>query len=73
MRKNSNETKLDKGVKKAKIVYYIIAAIGTAISAVILLGIFYPRKSKKIESISDCPEELIPGQDDDGDDEAEEL
>ena len=72
MRKNSNETKLDKGIKKAKLAYYIIAAIGTAISAVILLGLFYPRKSKKIESISDCPEELIPGQDDD-EDEAEEL
>lgn len=73
MRKIKNNDKLDRAIKKAKLVYYIIAAIGTAISAVILLGLFGPRKSKKIESISDCPEELIPGQDDDDEVEEEEL
>lgn len=71
MRKINNE-KLDRGVKKVKIVYYVIAAITTVVSLVIFAATFMPRKSKKIESISDCPEELIPGQDDD-EDEVEEL
>lgn len=71
MKKINNE-KLERGVKKVKIVYYLIAAITTVISLVIFAATFMPRKSKKIESISDCPEELIPGQDDD-DEEVEEL
>lgn len=71
MRKINNE-KLDRGVKKVKIVYYLIAAITTVVSLVIFAATFMPRRSKKIESVADCPEELIPGQDDD-DDEVEEL
>lgn len=71
MRKINNE-KLERGVKKVKIVYYIIAAITTVISLVIFAATFMPRKSRKIEFISDCPEELIPGQDDD-EEEVEEL
>lgn len=72
MRKINNE-KLDRGVKKAKLIYYIIAAVTTVVSLVIFAATFMPKKSKRIESISDCPEELIPGQDDDDEEEVEEL
>lgn len=68
--------KLDRMVKKSKIFMYIVFALGTIVS---LVGGFVLWKkmfgtTKKIESISDCPEEIYTCPDDDEDDEeVEEL
>lgn len=71
--KKINKDKLDKAVKKSKVVYYVIGAIGMLFSLGILAAFFIPKRTcKKIESVSDCPDEIIPMAVDD-DDEVEEV
>lgn len=66
--------KIEKVYKTSKIIYWIIGAIGMVISTIILTIFFWPRSTKKINSICDCPEELytVP-EDDDEEEEIEEL
>ena len=63
----TEETKLDKVVKKSKVLYYVIGAIGMLFSIGIIAAFFIPKKSRKIESIQDCPDEIIPYPVDDDD------
>ena len=64
--------KLDKAVKRSKVVYYVIGAIGMLFSLGILAAFFMPKKScKKIESVNECPEEIYMPDEEDIDDEKE--
>lgn len=69
----SEETKLDKVVKKSKVLYYMIGAIGMLVSLGIMLAFWLPKKSRKIESVTDCPDEIIPYPVDDDETEEEEV
>lgn len=44
---------MEKLTKLGKCVYWVGAAIGTVVSAVVLLYLFVPRKKKKIDLVED--------------------
>lgn len=50
---------MEKLTKFSKAVYWTVGAIGAIISVVFMLKIF-PKRSKAIESVLDCPDEIIP-------------